>query len=256
MLEFMKYITDINVMTFFLLLLRFSGILAFFPFFDNQIIPVSIRIALGFILTVVFMPFVEKAIIYPTFNAFILAGLLEIMLGFVCGLILQIVFSSIIFASDIISFSMGLTMASAYDPISGAVKPIVGQVIILLSVIMALHFNFHYVLIEIISKTLNSTPLGSFVISNNLFEYFVKAFSNMLITGFSMAFPIIAMILLSDIVFGMIMKTHPQFNLLVIGFPIKIGIALVVLSVIIPGIIMHFKNDLSEAFKVLWRILS
>ena len=36
-----------------------------------------------------------------------------------------------------------------------------------------------------------------------------------------MSFPIIALILLSDIIFGMIMKAHPQFNLLAIGFPVK-----------------------------------
>lgn len=256
MLDFMKYITDINVITFLLLLLRFSGILAFFPFFDNQIIPPSVRAALGFILTVVFMPFVNSIVAHPSFNALILAGLLELMLGFICGLVLQIVFSSIIFASDVISFSMGLTMASAYDPVSGAVKPIVGQVIILLSVIMALHFNFHYILIEILVKTLNTTPLGGFLFSDNLIDYFIRAFSNMFMVGFSMAFPIIAMILLSDIIFGMIMKTHPQFNLLVIGFPVKIGIALVILTVIIPGIIIHFRSDLSEAFKIIWKILS
>ena len=71
-----------------------------------------------------------------------------------------------------------------------------------------------------------------------------------------MAFPIIGVILLSDIIFGMIMKTHPQFNLLVIGFPIKIALALVILALIVPSIVMHFREDLSEAMKVLWKILS
>ena len=42
-MEFLAYLTDGNVTTFFLLLLRFSAILAFFPFFDSQLVPVSVR---------------------------------------------------------------------------------------------------------------------------------------------------------------------------------------------------------------------
>ena len=45
----------------------------------------------------------------------------------------------------------------------------------------------------------------------------------------------------------MIMKTHPQFNLLAVGFPIKIAIAFVVLIVVLPSIYVHFKREIEEA---------
>ncbi|SQC36324.1 flagellar biosynthesis protein [Helicobacter fennelliae] len=47
-MELLGYLTDGNVTTFLLLLLRFSSILAFFPFFDSQLVPVSVRAALAF----------------------------------------------------------------------------------------------------------------------------------------------------------------------------------------------------------------
>ena len=94
MLDFLPYITDANVMAFLMLLLRFSGILAFFPFFDNQIIPISVRAAIAFILAVVFMPMVKDVIAYQSLTAFMLGGIFEILLGFTCGLVLQIIFSS------------------------------------------------------------------------------------------------------------------------------------------------------------------
>lgn len=255
MLDFMNYITEPNVMAFSLLLIRLSAILAFFPFFDNQLLPVSVRAAFAFLLTIVLMPLVQNVIVYPSLSAFAIAAIFEVALGFICGLILQIVFSSIVFAGDLISFSMGFTLASTFDPSSGSTKPIVAQVIVLLSVIVALQSNFHHLLLEIIASTLNSTPLGSIIYSNDIVHYLVKAFAGMLIIGFSMAFPIIAVSLLSDIIFGMIMKTHPQFNLLVIGFPIKIAVSLAILTIITPIIIIHFKNELSDAFKILWKIL-
>ena len=255
MLDFMSYITIANVMTFLLLLLRFGGIFAFFPFFDNQIIPPSVRAAMTFILAVVFMPMVKDIVFYNSLSEFMLAGMFEIMLGFICGLVLQIIFSSIVFAGDLVGFTMGLTMASAYDPMTGNTKPIVSQVIVFLSILMALHFNFHYMLLEIIARSLNDTPLGGFLMTDGMVEYCVKLFANMIVIGFSMAFPIIAVLLLSDVIFGMIMKTHPQFNLLVIGFPIKIAVAFAILAIIIPSIMKNFRHDLSQGMKGIWKIL-
>lgn len=46
---------------------------------------------------------------------FLIAGLFEVMLGFLASICLQIVFAMLSFGGEIVSFAMGLTMASAYD---------------------------------------------------------------------------------------------------------------------------------------------
>ena len=54
-MEIVPYLTnDSNVIVFLLLLLRFSGVFAFFPFFDNQMISPSIRGAMIFFMAVLF----------------------------------------------------------------------------------------------------------------------------------------------------------------------------------------------------------
>lgn len=87
--------------------------------------------------------------------------------------------------------------------------------------------------------------------AQNYIEYIVKSFANLFVIGLTMSFPIIALILLSDIIFGMIMKAHPQFNLLAIGFPVKISVAFAVLIVIVPAIMIHFKREFLSAFDAL-----
>lgn len=186
MLDFVHYITNANVIAFSLLMLRFSGIMTFFPFFGNLLFPVSVRVILSVLLSIVFVPLVKDIIVYPTLLTFVIAGLMELMLGFIAGFVLHMVFSSIHFAGDIISFSMGLSIASAYDYMSGNTKPIVGEVISLLAILMALHFNFHYLLIDIIVHTLNATPLGGFVFSSDIVRYSVGAFFSMIVIGFTM----------------------------------------------------------------------
>lgn len=248
-MELVAYLTQPNnVAVFLLLMARFSGVFAFFPFFDNQLISVNVRAAMVFFMTVAFFPLAIEPLPDMSMVEFLIAGLFEIMLGFLASICLQIVFAMLGFGGEIVSFAMGLTMASAYDPVSGAQKPIVAQLIAILGLLIALSLDFHHAIFMIVSHSIQATPLGSFVFEPKSVEYFVKAFGNIFAVGFSMAFPILAIILLSDVIFGMIMKTHPQFNLLAIGFPVKIAIAFVVLILTIPAIMLTFKRELREAF--------
>lgn len=247
-MQIVPYLTnEVSVLTFLLLIMRFAGVFAFFPFFENQLISPSIRGAMIFFMALIFFPIAHYNLGQITLIELMIAGLFEFMLGFLAGLCLQIVFGMVSFSGEMISFSMGLTMASAYDPVSGAQKPIVAQLLSLLAILLALGLDFHHVVFMLVAHSLDSVPLGSFIFDGKSVEYFVKAFGNLFVVGFCMAFPILAIILLSDIIFGMIMKTHPQFNLLAIGFPVKIAIAFVVLIIAIPSIFIHFKSELNDA---------
>ncbi len=246
-MEIVPYLTnDGNVIVFLLLLLRFSGVFAFFPFFDNQMISPSIRGAMIFFMAVLFYPLAHYELGQLSVIDLMIAGLFELMMGFLAGLMLQIVFAMISFSGELMSFSMGLTMASAYDPISGSQRPIVGQLLSMLALLVALSLDFHHIVLQLIAHSLDSVPLGGFVSIGSV-EYYIKALGNFFVVGFSMAFPILAIILFSDIIFGMIMKTHPQFNLLAIGFPVKIAIAFVVLIIILPSIYVHFRREIESA---------
>ncbi len=251
MLDWLAYMSDQNVEGFLLLFLRLSGVIALFPFFDNNLIPVSIRGALSFFLTLVFYPTLPHPPLYTTAETFLIACCAEFFLGLCASFFLQVVFHAIAFATDTISFSMGLTMASAYDPISGAQKAIVGQVVLLLAILIMLQTSMHHLIILWVQHSLEKIPLGGFVFTNHIAQASMQALGHLFMVGFSMAFPILAIIMFGDIVFGMIMKTHPQFNLLAIGFPLKIAIALLGLILIMASIMHRFKEQLLQAFHVL-----
>lgn len=254
-MELVAYLTQANSVALFLLLIaRFSGVFAFFPFFDNQLISVNVRAGMVFFMSVAFFPLATYTLPDMSMVEFLFAVAFEVMLGFIASVCLQIVFAMLSFGGELISFTMGLTMASAYDPVSGTQKPIVAQLIALVGVLVALSLDFHHLIFLIISHSIQATPLGGFIFEPNSVMYFVKAFAGIFAVGFSMAFPILAIILLSDVIFGMIMKTNPQFNLLAIGFPVKIAIAFVVLILTLPAIIFTFKNEFKNAFFAVGKI--
>ncbi len=234
-----------------LLFFRFAALFMTAPIFSHTTIPMKLKAALAFLFSVIFFPFTPPLAIPITVTTIVLAILSEILFGLVIGLLLQLAYSVITFAGGVVSFMMGFSMATAIDPQNGVSMPIVSQFLSLLGLMILFALDLHHWLIIYIAHSLEHIPLGGFVITQNLFQYTIYASGHMFAAGFMIAFPIVALSLLSDLIFGMIMKTMPQFNLLVIGFPIKIFVAFVVLIATLGSIMVLFKNEMAAAFNSL-----
>ncbi|HIC13478.1 MAG TPA: flagellar type III secretion system protein FliR [Sulfurimonas sp.] len=250
-MEFMKIFQDANVIGFLLLFFRFTALFIAVPIFSHKNIPIQIKAAMAFFFTIVFyssMPPLEIAITLPTI---LLAVLSEFMLGLVVGIVLLLAYHVITFAGGIISFMMGFSMASAIDPQSGVSMPIISQFLSLMGLMVLLSLDLHHWVLLFVDSSLKVIPLGGFILQEDLFYYIMHATSNMFLVGFMIAFPIVALSWLADVIFGMLMKTMPQFNLLVIGFPIKIMVAFVVLITTLASTMLIVKTQMIEAFNAL-----
>ena len=242
---------EANIVGFILLFFRFGALFIATPIYDHKNIPMNIKAAMAFFFTVVFyasMPTVSINLDIPTI---VIAILGEFLLGLSVGIVLQLAYHVITFAGGQISFMMGFSMASAIDPQSGISMPIISQFLSLLALMVLFALNLHHWILLFIDASLKTVPLGGFLMSKSLFDYIVHATSNMFMVGFMIAFPVIALSWLADVIFGMLMKTMPQFNLLVIGFPIKITVAFVILIATLTATMLILKGQVQEAFNAL-----
>lgn len=243
--------TETFIVGFILLFFRFAALFLAVPIFSHQNIPMTVKAALAFFFTIVFYPSMPVVTIEITIPSIILGILSEFMLGLVVGIILLLAYNVITFAGGIISFMMGFSMASAIDPQTGVSMPIISQFLSLIGLMVLLALDLHHWVLLFAESSLKTIPLGGFIMSENIFHYIIHATSQMFIVGFVIAFPIIALSWLADVIFGMLMKTMPQFNLLVIGFPIKIMVAFVVLIATFASIMLLLKGQMMEAFNSL-----
>jgi len=250
-MEMVKLLSQDNVIIFLLLFARISGVMAFFPFFSYMNIPVSVKTALAFYLSIIFFPFAHLSSSSPEFGYLVLAVLSELFLGLIAGLALQIIFASVALAGEQISMVMGFSMATILDPQTGVNSPIISSALNFLALLTLLAFDGHHYMLLFISKTIGGIELGGFYPHFFIWKYFLKAVRDMFIFGFILSFPIIALSILADLIFGMLMKTMPQFNLLVIGFPIKIFFSFAVLTAILGSMMMLFKEEFMKIFEFL-----
>ncbi len=240
-----------NVVAFLLLFIRFSALFATVPIFSHTSIPMSIKAALAFFFSIVFYASMPPLAIEISIASLLIAILGEVLFGMVVGLILLLAFNTITFAGGQISFVMGFTLASAIDPQSGVSMPIISQFLSLIALMVLFSLDMHHWILLYADLSLSKIPLGGFMIAPSLFEYLLASASRMFMVGFMLAFPIIALSWLSDVIFGMLMKTMPQFNLLVIGFPIKITISLIVLIATLSSTVSILQEEMRLAYNAL-----
>lgn len=246
-MEFLAYLTEGNVITFFLLFVRMGALMIFFPFFSHAQIPIIIKTALALTLTIFLLPLtprVESEQISVSY--LILESLSELLFGLCAGGLLAICFAALSLAGEQISMVMGFSMANVMDPSTGIQSPLISNMLILIVLTAFLLFDGHHIVLHFLAKSVEILPLGSFYPNENIWTYTAKSVVNMFLFGFITAFPILALALMSDFIFGMLMKTMPQFNLLVVGFPIKIVVAFVVLMAIVSAIIKLFTTLLTR----------
>ncbi len=246
-MEFVNYLGDKNVAVFMLLFARLSGLMVFFPFFSHSSIPLSAKTSIVLFLTMYLYPLARLTNLHLD-SFFILQVLSEVLFGMIVGLVLQLVFAILMMAGEQISFNMGFTVASVMDPSLGISMPIVSQFLHLLALLFFLAFDGHHWMLLFMAKSLGYIDLGGFYPGKNLMQYLNLGMFKVFVIGFTMAFPVLAISLLSDVIFGILMKTMPQFNLLVVGYPIKIALGFIVMIVVLLVMMEYFKELVLKVF--------
>lgn len=254
-MEWAQLFSEGRTAAFILLFVRFSSLFMAVPIFSHANIPMSLKAAMAFFFTVIFYDSLPPLQIPTDSLSMTVAILGEMLFGLVVGIILQLAYHVITFAGGQISFMMGFSLASAIDPQSGVSMPIVNQFLSLVALMVLLALDLHHWIILLASASIATVPLGGFMVTPELFRYIMHGMLNMFVVGFMIAFPITALSMLADVIFGMLMKTMPQFNLLVIGMPIKIGVAFLVLMATLSATMMIVASQMQSAYNFLEKLL-
>ena len=221
-----------------LLLWPFARILALIataPITSSQQFPVTAKIGLAVLLTVLVAPTLPAV---PAVDPGSLSGLAllvrETLLGIGMGLAMRAVFAGIGMAGDVIGLQMGLGFAQFYDAQTSAQVPVVGQFLNLLATLVFLSINGHLLLIATLIDSFRGVPVESAgTLANTLMNFVL--FGGMIIqAAVLLALPLIATLLVTNSALGVLSRAAPQLNIFAIGFPVTILTGFIVLLLTLP----------------------
>jgi flagellar biosynthetic protein FliR len=246
------------------LLLVFSRLAGFFvtvPVFSTRTgVPITFRVGIAaFVALIVFFSSGTQTPI-PLDANFILLIVRESLIGILLGFIAYLFFTVVQIAGAFIDMQMGFGIANVIDPMTGAQSPIFGTFKFIVAILLFLTFDaHHYLLIGIMDSyqylPLDNTFFGKFE-EGNISEYIAKSFGIVFSLAFQMAAPIVAAMFLVDVALGVLAKTAPQFNIFVVGMPLKIIVGLIITFLLVPGFITLFQSLFTNLFDSMNELLN
>jgi flagellar biosynthetic protein FliR len=112
--------------------------------------------------------------------------------------------------------------------------PLIGQYQTILATLIFLSLNGHHLVLSAIASSLHAIPLGQVNFTGMSADIIIRGGVNTLAQGIKLGAPCIVTLFLLDVAMGVIARTVPQMNIFIVGFPLKIGGGLLMLSASLP----------------------
>ncbi len=233
-----------DLMSFFLTFFRVSIIVFLLPFYGGESIPAQVKGALCLVLAFALWPRLSFAGSYfpahPLGIGLLLLG--EAILGLMLGLCVHFVFAAIQTAGEFMGYQMGFTMVTVMDPMSGSQTSITSHILYMVAMLIFLSLDGHLHLLKAVSLTFSLVPPGGLLVSGKTALDMIALSGTMFLMALKIAAPILASLFMVELGLALMARAAPQMNLMMIGFPIKIGVGFAFMTLLFSILGMYMED--------------
>lgn len=235
-------IQDLQV--FFLIFARIFALLIVAPLISSRSVPSIARIGLTLFAAVTVFPWV-KELGYPIPNlglSYTLLVLGEALVGVILGFLLVLIHSAFQVAGQFFSLQMGFGASQVYDPLSQVSMPLIGQLFYIMGMFIFVTVDgFQKLFLSGIYRSFNSIKAVDLVYNKDpLIGMVLKGLGGLFEQALIISFPVLGTLFLISVTIGLMSKAAPQMNLLMMGFPISIAVAFIMIFLSMPFIVEAF----------------
>jgi flagellar biosynthetic protein FliR len=159
-------------------------------------------------------------------------------------------------AGELIGLQMGIGFATFYDPDNTAGSSVVSQFLGWLALLAFFAANAHLALIGTLAESFHALPVRPQLLAGTGLKTVADGAAIVFQAGVQLALPIIAVLLMTNIVLAVLTRSAPQMNIFAIGFPITLGVGLLVLDLALPYYAGQTEAMFQSALEAIQNVLS
>jgi flagellar biosynthesis protein FliR len=220
--------------------MRLGALVWVAPLFSAQSIPGALRTAVVVVLTLLLWPVAMAGVDTAVPHVTVGTVLSETLVGLTLGLGAAIFVGAAEAAGDMLAVQMGLSGANVVDPSSATQLPVLGQLMGLTVLALILSTGGHLAILGALHDSLATLPLGSHLSLEDGSLAVVRLGGTLLALGLRFAAPVVAATMIGNAALGILARTVPQLNVLMMAFPMQIALGLFTLAVSLPVIAGEF----------------
>ncbi|WP_338834463.1 Flagellar biosynthetic protein FliR [Moorella humiferrea] len=231
---------------FLLVLVRSTSFFITAPFLGVRSVPAPLKAALGVLVAFLLFPTLPGDYAAYSGGAFALAVVNEALAGLALGYLASLIFSAVQVAGQLLDLNMGLGMANLLDPQNASSTTVLGQFFNILALLLFFQMDGHHTVLLALQESFRLLPLGGVGFDGSIILAVVRLFSGMFSLAVRIAAPVIAVLFIADLTLSLIARTVPQLNVFILGFPLKIGLGLLILIAVLPMLATVCANLFSQ----------
>lgn len=220
-----------------LVLPRVIGAFLMLPLMTQQTVPAMVRNSFMVSLGIIVLPVALAGLPMENLGTieWPLIILKEIFIGVAIGFCFGIVFWAVAAVGSVIDTQVGMSMAQVFDPIQGHQVTLHGEFLSQLATWLFMASGAFLVFLDLLMGSYVMWPVASYfpdlpAVGMNLF---VGQFDFMMTTVLVLAAPVMVVMLIIDLSFGLVNRYAPQLNVFALTMPIKAWLATALILLLI-----------------------
>ncbi len=217
---------------FLVVLARIAGFIGAIPVFSSAQAPATIKISLTVTVALVLFPIMSQKLPQVSFLPlpFLLFVVNEVLLGVLIGLVARLIFTAVEYGATVIGFQMGFAAANVFDPTSERQIALLSQFQNVFAILIFLAVDGHHLFFRLAIRSYEMLPPGHLNLSGDAVPFLMELGSRMFALGVQFSAPVLALLLLSGLILGVLARVFPQLNVFLLSFPLNIATAFIVIA--------------------------
>ena len=219
-----------------LIFMRIASFLFVSKAFSFKGVPtvVKIAISLGLSLPVYAMlPAMDSELGMLQLGLF---ALKESLIGLALGYITNLFFYAVEIAGNFADFQVGFSMSAVFDPALGFQASYFGKIYYWMALSIFFFTDMHHHVLRALIAGFTVFPIEAFSVGDFGVKGIVTLFSQMFEIALNLSAPLVIAALLTEIVLGVLSRTVPQINVLMLSMPLKILVSMTLMLFLLPSL--------------------
>jgi len=235
---------------FLLVFARVGATFTFIPLPSTGDAAPQVKVILILAMTMALSPFWPVISAEPSMPAYIGWIVAEAAFGLGIGLLVGLLAESLNLFGQITGLQAGYSLASTFNPTTQADTTVLSTLATTAGSLLFVTLGLHRQVIRIFASSLESHPPGTLVMSAGWSEPLIHAAAGVFSTGLRLALPIIVLLMMSDLTLAMFGRINSQLQLLSLSFPLKMLLALAVMTVLYTLLPTVYESQARTIFEI------
>jgi flagellar biosynthesis protein FliR len=234
---------------------RILALIAVAPVMGNASLQTQVKIGLAAFITLIVaptLPAMPQVTVFSAEGIWILAN--QFLIGVALGYTMQIVFTVVTAAGEVMGLGMGLGFASFFDPTMATDASALSSLFNMFASLAFLVFDGHLQMIAALVDSFQSLPISANVLAapgwRTLAEWGAVVFSS----GLLLSLPVVAALLITNLALGILNRAAPQIGIFQIGFAVTMLVGMLLILAMMPSMIPFFARLFDNGLQEMGRV--